>query len=90
MEKLIPVEGQKDLYRDISTNAIINTNTQEYENYMIRKKNINLEKKRIENLESDISDLKSSIDEIKNLLRGLANGSKWNRVRKLEQKFWIF
>lgn len=84
MKKLIPVEGQKDLYRDLNTNAIINTNTQEYENYMIRKRNVSLEKKKIETLENEISDLKNSIDEIKNLLRGLVNEPKWYRIKQFK------
>jgi hypothetical protein len=35
-------------------------------------------------LENDINQIKNNIDEIKNLLRGLINGSKWNRIRKLK------
>jgi len=76
MKELIPVEGQKDLYRDLKTNAIINTNKQDYESYIMRKRNIENEKKRIDNLENDINQIKDNIDDIKNLLRGLINGSK--------------
>ena len=37
---MIPVEGHKNLFRDEKTNAIINTDTIGYENYMrMRKRN---------------------------------------------------
>ena len=37
---MIPVEGHKNLFRDENTNAIINTDTIGYENYMrMRKRN---------------------------------------------------
>jgi predicted transcriptional regulator len=56
---LIPVEGERNLARDLRTNAIINTN----------------EKQRIENLENQISEVKDDLNEIKMLLRRLSNGS---------------
>jgi hypothetical protein len=69
------VEGHNDLIRDIKTNAIINTNMNEYENYKILKKIKEQEKQRMECLENDVSEMKNDLNEIKNLLRDLANGS---------------
>jgi hypothetical protein len=69
------VEGHNDLIRDIKTNAIINTNMNEYENYKTLKKIKEQEKQRIECLENDVSEMKNDLSEIKNLLRALANGS---------------
>lgn len=57
------------------TNAIINTNEQEYNAYLARKNSATNEKQRIENLENQISEVKDDLSEIKMLLRRLSNGS---------------
>ena len=72
---LIPVEGERNLARDMRTNAIINTNEQEYNAYLARKTSVTNEKQRIENLENQISEVKDDLNEIKILLRRLSNGS---------------
>jgi|TARA_Y100000004_G_C8877782_1_gene396252 hypothetical protein len=72
---LIPVEGEKHLYRDSNTNAIVNTNNSDYSSYIIRRKIQEDEKDRINNLEKDVSSIKGDLNEIKTLLRSLANGS---------------
>ena len=72
---LIPVEGERNLARDVRTNAIINTNEQEYNAYLARKKSSTNEKERIEKLENRINEVKDDLDEIKMLLRSLSNGS---------------
>jgi hypothetical protein len=69
------VDGYTNLIRDDKTNAILNTNYNEYENYKYLKSIKDKENARIENLENNLEDLKSDINEIKNLLRNLANGS---------------
>jgi len=56
---LIPVEGQKDLYRDPRTNAIVNTNKNDYDCYIMRRKNLENEKKKIESIENDIELMKN-------------------------------
>ena len=60
---MIPVEGQKNLFRDKS-GAIVNTDTNGYINYM-RAKNKKLSERR------EIEDLRNEIDELKNQLRQL-------------------
>ena len=75
MENLIPVDGNKSLFRDPQTNAIINTNKSEYESYIMRRKMHTSEQERIESIEDYLGSIKSDIDEIKFLLRRLANGS---------------
>jgi hypothetical protein len=72
---LIPVEGERNLARDLRTNAIINTNDQDYNAYLARKNLATNEKQRIENLENQISEVKDDLNEIKMLLRRLSNGS---------------
>ena len=74
MEKL-QVKGHSNLFRDTSSNAILNTDMNAYQNYMESKRIKEDESKRINNIESDLNSLKGDIDEIKNLLRSLVNGS---------------
>lgn len=68
---LIPVEGQKDLYRDPRTNAIINTNKNDYESYIMRRDSIQNQKKKIETIEGEVSSIKTDLSEIKILLKEL-------------------
>ena len=68
------VEGHESLIRDENSNAILNTNLSEYDQYLSirskRKKGIN----RIDNMENDLKSLKDDINEIKTLLKELSNG----------------
>jgi len=74
MEK-VQVKGHSNLFRDKSSNAILNTDMNAYQNYMESKRIKEEETKRIANIEDDLNSLKGDIDEIKNLLRSLVNGS---------------
>ena len=65
---MIPVEGHKNLFRDEKTNAIINTDTIGYENYIrMRKRNddkqaeMDAMKKELETLKSMLNELASKI-----------------------------
>ena len=65
---MIPVEGHKNLFRDENTNAIINTDTIGYENYMrMRRRNddkqaeMDAMKKELETLKSMLNELASKI-----------------------------
>jgi len=66
---LIPVEGDNYLFRDMSTNAIVNTNQSEYASYLARKKIQEKEKNRIGAIENEVSSIKNDLDEIKSLLK---------------------
>lgn len=68
---LIPVEGENNLFRDINTSAIVNTNQSEYQAYLAKKKIQEKEKDRINGLENDLNSIKSDIEEIKILLKNL-------------------
>ena len=70
---LIPVEGEKDLFRDPRTNAIINTNQSDYLNYINCRKMRQNEKNKIDILEKDVNSIKNDLNEIKSLLRSIAN-----------------
>lgn len=67
----ISIENNIHLKRDETTNAIINTNMVEYNEYMRNKNNKEREEKRISSLENQITELKSDITDIKNLIMGL-------------------
>ena len=55
---MIPVEGHKGLYRDEKSNAIVNCNDYEYQEYL-RVKNSSLEEKtEIENLKTELTEIK--------------------------------
>ena len=67
-DNLIPVEGENYLFRDTTSNAIINTNSSDYNSYISRKQFQQSEKERLDSLESEIG-------EIKSLLKALAERS---------------
>lgn len=56
---MIPVEGHKGLYRDEKTNAIVNCNDYEYQEYLKAKKSSLKEKNEIENLKKELDEIKS-------------------------------
>ena len=74
MEK-IQVKGHPSLFRDKSSNAILNTDMNAYQNYMESKRIKEEETKRMSYIESDLNSLKTDMDEIKTMLRSLINGS---------------
>jgi len=63
------VEDKDGLVRDCETNAILNTDTNAYNEYVRNYQSKLKENKRIEDLENKIGNIKSDIDEIKNLLK---------------------
>ena len=68
------VEGHNNLIRDESSNAILNTNSSEYNNYLSLRSKRKKGTERIDNMENDLKSLKDDINEIKTLLRALSNG----------------
>ena len=68
-EDLIRVEGEKHLFRDPDTGAILNTDSSGYNQYVKMRKRRQTQKE-----ELDI--LKKDIEEIKSLLKELTNGPK--------------
>ena len=63
---MIPVEGHKSLFRDEETNAILNTDTIAYENYMNTRR-INADKK------AEMNEMKKEIETLKLMLNELAS-----------------
>jgi hypothetical protein len=69
--KKTPIKDNSHLRRDESTNAIINTNMFEYNEYIKNKNKKEKEEKRISSLENQINELKTDIGDIKSLIMGL-------------------
>lgn len=72
----LKVDGHNNLIRDPQTNAIINTNMSEYQQYIMRRNVKTEENQKVQNIEQDVANMKNDLDEIKSLLRSLINGSK--------------
>ena len=68
------VKGHNDLIRDENSNAILNTNSSEYDNYLSVRAKKKQGTDRIDTMENDLKSLKDDINEIKTLLRALSNG----------------
>ena len=69
MSDIIKVEGHAHLVRDVNSNAIINTNQNEYQLYM---KRIKVREKQSDELRSavkEINNLKKELREIKQLVK---------------------
>ena len=63
------VKEDEHLIRDNNSNALINTNLNEYRNYIELRKVKERENRRIEQIESEMIIIKNDLNEIKNLLR---------------------
>ena len=68
------VEGHPNLIRDENSNAIVNTDSSEYTNYLSLRARKKHGGDRIDNMENDLKSLKDDINEIKTLLKELSNG----------------
>ena len=68
------VKGHSNLIRDENSNAILNTDSTEYNNYLSLRYNKKQGSERIDNMENDLKSLKDDINEIKTLLKALSNG----------------
>jgi len=63
---MIPVEGNKNLFRDQNTAAIHNSDSKGYFNYINKKNRKLTEKQEIDNMKKDIDEIKSLLYELVN------------------------
>ena len=63
---MIPVEGNKNLFRDEKTGAIINMDTAGYSTYMS-------DKRRNSDKQAELDEMKSEIETLKTMLKELAS-----------------
>jgi SPX domain protein involved in polyphosphate accumulation len=68
-EDLIRVKGEKHLFRDPETGAILNTDSSGYNQYVKMRKRRQTQKEELDTLKKDI-------EEIKSLLKEITNGPK--------------
>jgi len=84
------LQGHKDLARDPITNAILNVNSLEYQQYLSRRE-VKLEKNdKIQNIEEDFANMQNELTEIKSLLKELLNGSRSHRVKQYSKTVCIY
>ena len=62
------VEGHPNYVRDENTKAVINTNYNEYQNYIIAREVKIKEQERLSNIEMEIDQIKESIKSIMEIL----------------------
>jgi viroplasmin and RNaseH domain-containing protein len=72
----LKIKGHLGLLRDRNSHTIINTNMNEYDEYIKKRKIKHEENQKIQNLEENLVNMKGDINEIKNLLRSLLDGPK--------------
>ena len=72
--ELRPVEGNKDLARDMDTGAILNINTEAFAGAKRARELREKAKDQLETNTIDINSIKSELTEIKTMLRTLING----------------
>ena len=70
----LKVEGHGELYRDSTSNSIVNRNTTDYNTYMSQKKMRTSKNQKVDTMEQDRAHLKNEINELKSLLKDLVNG----------------
>ena len=71
MKNYKKVEAQDSLVRDMSSNAIVNNNKSEYEDFLRISEQKYKEKKEFEKLKNDVDVIKDDLDEIKSLLKSM-------------------
>ena len=71
MKKYVKVEAQDSLVRDMSSNAIVNNNKNDNQNFLRISEQKYKEKKEFEKLKSDVDGIKDDLDEIKSLLKSM-------------------
>ena len=74
MKDTAKVEGHAHLVRDLKSQAIINTDSAAYAQYMARKTSQKKKNDEIRGVIRDVNELRTEMREIKDLLIGLANG----------------
>lgn len=72
MSDHLRVDSDTSLYRDMSNNAIVNSNKREYDKFMELSKKKYKEKQEMNKLKDDVEGMKSDIEEIKSLLISMA------------------
>ena len=73
--EFVKVKDHENLFRDPTSNGIINTNVGEYDEYIARRDAAKVQKEKSSTMEEDLANLKGEISEIKSLLKELVHGN---------------
>jgi hypothetical protein len=73
MTHFVKIENNDSLVRDMTSGAIINTNSTEYQNYLNKRNASKQMRDKIKENSEEIKEIKSEISEIKQLLISLIN-----------------
>ena len=73
MEKYLKVDTDVSLLRDTDTNAIVNTNSSEFDKFLKLSEVKYKEKKQFDDLKSDVDSMKNDLSEIKSLLKSIVH-----------------
>ena len=73
--EFVKVKDHQNLMRDPTSNAILNDNQSDYDEYVARREAANKAKEKSSNMEEDLANLKGEINEIKSLLKELVHGN---------------
>ena len=72
---LIPVENHPGLFRDSTTNAIVNKSKSDFDNYNKTRNRMLSKEQRIDHLEKKIDNLSSDIGDIKSMLQSFLSNN---------------
>ncbi len=73
--EFVKVKDHENLFRDPTSNGIINTNVGEYDEYIARRESAEKAKESEVTMKEDLDNLKGEINEIKSLLKELVRGN---------------
>ena len=73
MNNYLIVKTDRNLIRDLNSNAIVNKNKSEYDQFIKMSEQKYKEKKEFENLKHEVNLIKNDLSEIKSLLTFIVN-----------------
>ena len=73
MNNYVKVESDQSLVRDLDSNAIVNTDKDEYQKFLNLSEKRYKEKMEYENLKTDVKSLKDDLNETKSLLKSIVD-----------------
>jgi len=73
MNNYLIVKTDRNLIRDLNSNAIVNKNKSEYDQFLKISEQKYKEKREFENLKDEVKSIKNDLSEIKSLLTFIVN-----------------